>query len=234
MQAITYLYFLFLSTSFSATACQSSLLKGAWILEHPNETQVLIFADDYFTSTSFDPKNKRFLQTKGGPYTLSGNLLTVQYEFSTNDSGQINKKIAFKAKIEGSELTTDVTGSTLVFKQADNGSSGLYGLWKITDRKHDGKLVPIHQQGTRKTIKILTSTRFQWAAIDPGTKKFMGTGGGTYSFQNGSYVENIEFFSRDNARTGQSLTFDGRLENGAWHHSGKSSTNEPIYEIWKR
>ena len=95
-------------------------------------------------------------------------------------------------------------------------------------------MVPIHQSGTRKTIKILSSTRFQWAAIDPGTKQFMGTGGGTYSFENGKYTENIEFFSRDSSRVGQSLTFDGKLENGEWHHSGFSSRGDAIYEVWSR
>ena len=93
-------------------------------------------------------------------------------------------------------------------------------------------LVSIHQSGPRKTLKILTGTRFQWFAINPGTKEFSGTGGGTYTFVNGQYTENILFFSRDNSRTGAQLTFDGKLENGQWHHSGLSSKGDKIYEVW--
>ena len=98
----------------------------------------------------------------------------------------------------------------------------------------EGIVVPIHRTGTRKTLKILSDTRFQWAAIDPGAKEFFGTGGGTYQFANGKYSEHIEFFSKDSDRVGSSLTFDGRLENGEWHHSGFSSKGDKIYEIWSR
>jgi hypothetical protein len=98
----------------------------------------------------------------------------------------------------------------------------------------ESKVVPIHRTGTRKTLKILSGTRFQWAAIDPGTKEFFGTGGGTYQFANGKYMEHIEFFSKDNNRIGATLAFDGKLENGDWHHSGLSSKGEKIYEIWSR
>jgi hypothetical protein len=62
----------------------------------------------------------------------------------------------------------------------------------------------------------------------------MGTGGGTYTFANGKYTEHIEFFSRDSSRVGAALTFDGKLENGDWHHSGLSSKGDPIYEVWSR
>ena len=39
----------------------------------------------------------------------------------------------------------------------------------------------------RKTLKVLTGTKFQWAAINAETKEFFGTGGGSYTFVNGKY-----------------------------------------------
>ena len=120
------------------------------------------------------------------------------------------------------------------YKRLDDGSAPLTGVWHITGQMREGKIVPIHRTGTRKTLKILSGTRFQWAAIDPGTKEFFGTGGGTYQFVNGKYTEHIEFFSRDSNRVGASLSFDGRLENGEWNHSGLSSKGDKIYEIWSR
>ncbi|MDX1470670.1 MAG: hypothetical protein R3213_04170 [Flavobacteriaceae bacterium] len=60
----------------------------------------------------------------------------------------------------------------------------------------------------------------------------MGTGGGTYTTEDGKYTENIEFFSRDNSRVGASLEFDFELVDGDWHHSGFSSKGDPLYEIW--
>ena len=92
----------------------------------------------------------------------------------------------------------------------------------------------IHQTGPRKTLKILSDSRFQWAAINPATKEFFGTGGGSYTFVDGKYTEHIEFFSRDSSRVGASLIFNGQLINGNWHHSGKSSKGDDIYEVWSR
>jgi len=86
----------------------------------------------------------------------------------------------------------------------------------------------------RKTMKILSGTRFQWIAYNTETKKFMGTGGGTYTTKDGKYSENIEFFSRDNSKAGLSLKFDYKLLDGKWHHKGFSSKGDPIHEIWSK
>jgi hypothetical protein len=69
-------------------------------------------------------------------------------------------------------------------------------------------------------------------AFNSETREFSGTGGGTYTAQGGKYVETIAFFSRDNSRVGASLGFDYQVIDGEWHHSGLSSTGQPIFEIW--
>lgn len=209
-------------------------LSGAWQLTNAGEDQVLIFADGYFTQTTYNRANKKFIQTRGGAYESDNNDLMVQFEFDTKDTAQIGKTLSYKFSVKEGQFSANINGREETWRRIDSGNTGLYGLWKITARKQDSKLNPIHQTGTRKTIKILSSTRFQWAAIDPGTKQFMGTGGGIYTFKEGKYTEHIEFFSRDNSRVGGSLTFDGKLENGDWHHSGLSSRGEPIYEVWSR
>src|SRR5690606_22211081 len=98
----------------------------------------------------------------------------------------------------------------------------------------DGKLTEIHQKGERKTLKLLVGGHFQWIAFDPSIKGFYGTGGGIYKFENGKYIETIQFFSRDNSRVGASLSFDGEIKNGDWYHSGLSSKGDPIHEIWRK
>ncbi|MEL7147197.1 MAG: membrane or secreted protein, partial [Bacteroidota bacterium] len=84
----------------------------------------------------------------------------------------------------------------------------------------------------RKTMKILSGTRFQWIAYNTETREFKGTGGGTYTTENGRYTENIEFFSKDDSKAGISLQFDFEIVDGDWHHSGLSSKGTPIHEIW--
>jgi hypothetical protein len=97
----------------------------------------------------------------------------------------------------------------------------------------DGKMSAM-TPGARRTMKILSGTRFQWIAYNVETKEISGTGGGTYTTKDGKYTEHIEFFSRDNSRVGQSLVFDYSLENGAWRHKGLSSRGEPIDEVWTK
>lgn len=209
-------------------------LTGAWQRNAGGVEQVLLFMDGYVSHTSYDKAARRFVQTRGGTYTLTNGRLTVTYEFDTQNPSAIGQNVPYTAAVQKGQLETNLTGAAESWKRIDDGQAPLSGVWKISARRQGGELQSIHQRGTRKTVKILTGTRFQWAAIDPGTRQFMGTGGGTYTFAGGKYTERIEFFSRDSSRVGSSLSFDGRLENGDWHHSGLSSRGEAIYEVWSR
>lgn len=220
--------------AFRKPVMQTDVLTGAWQTKAGNEQQVLLFQDGYFTHTSFDKEGRRFLRTRGGTYAVNPGKLELRIEFDTKDKEKVGVAETYVYSLKGGQLSTTVSGKEAAWQRIDEGKEGLSGLWEITARKGENGLTPIHRTGTRKTVKILSGTRFQWAAIDPGTKQFMGTGGGTYSFKDGKYTENIEFFSRDSSRVGSSLSFDGKLEAGDWHHSGLSSRGEPIYEVWSR
>jgi hypothetical protein len=113
-----------------------------------------------------------------------------------------------------------------------NSPGKLAGAWLITGRYKNGEVSKI-TPGVRRTMKILSGTRFQWIAYNVETKEFFGTGGGKYTTVQGKYTETIEFFSRDQSRVGMSLGFDYSLTpEGDWRHSGKSSKGDPIDEIW--
>ena len=209
-------------------------LTGAWLYKRGNEEQLVLFVDGYYTHTVYSKDEKNFIETSGGAYTIKGNQLQVTIEFNTVDNEQTGQSITCSFVLTGDELTLDTEGNKVSYKKIDDGSAPLTGAWHITSQMREGQLVPIHRTGTRKTLKILSGTRFQWVAIDTGTKEFFGTGGGVYEFINGKYTEQIEFFSRDGSRVGASLSFQGELKNGEWHHSGLSSKGETIYEIWSR
>ena len=231
---ITVILIFVASSGFSKERVVADQLTGAWLHQSGNEEQLLLFADGYNTHTAYSKTGKKFIETRGGPYQINGSKLTVSYEFDTRDKERTGQSLVSEFSVKNDQLTIDANGKKLIYKRIDDGSAPLTGVWQITSRMQDGKVVPIHRTGTRKTIKILSGSRFQWAAIDPGTKQFSGTGGGTYEFTNGKYTEHIEFFSRDSSRVGASLSFDGKLENGDWHHSGLSSRGDKIYEIWSR
>jgi hypothetical protein len=209
-------------------------ITGAWQIKEADQEQVLIFKDGFFFHTAYNKGEKRFIFSRGGTYTQNSGALSCEISFNSTNNEEVGKQLSAKYSITGNIVKLSINGETQSWSRLDNGSAPLAGVWRITSRMQDGKLTPILQTGARQTYKILTGTRFQWAAIDPDKKEFSGTGGGTYTFINGKYTEVIEFFSRDSSRVGASLSFDDKLENGEWHHNGRSSKGDPIYEIWSR
>ena len=210
-------------------------IDGAWRLSGNGTVEVTtIIADNYFMQTTFDKTNKLFVNTLGGTITAGNDgKLHVTIEFNTEDSSMVGQSHVLDYKLDNNVLTIQIDGSDKTWNRIDDGKGGLSGNWRITEREQNGKMNAM-RPGPRKTLKILSGTRFQWAAINTETKEFFGTGGGTYTFNNGKYTENIEFFSRDSSRVGASLSFDGKVEDKKWHHSGKSSKGDPIAEIWTR
>ena len=208
-------------------------LAGAWHLQHATTEKVLIFQDGYFSHTVFDKANKKFISAYGGIYKTEGKGLKLQIEFDTRNKEDVGKEKKFSQVITDQQLLTDISGKEQPWKRIDEGKDNLAGVWRITGRMVDGKVNQM-QRGDRKTLKLLSATRFQWMAINPATKEFFGTGGGTYTFTNGKYTENIEFFSRDSTRVGASLTFDGNVKDEVWNHSGKSSKGDPLNELWTK
>lgn len=216
---------------------QSQSLNGAWEAEMTHEGQalrnVVIITDGYQVATFYDAKTGAFMSTNGGSWSLDGNTMTETVEFDTETSSRVGTTSSFEIDFDDNELR--IEDVDFVWKRIDDGSPGdLNGAWLISGRKRNGEMRQMDTERPRKTMKILSGTRFQWIAYNTETKDFMGTGGGTYATVDGKYTENIEFFSRDDSRVGASLQFDYELKDGDWHHSGLSSKGQPIYEIWSK
>ncbi len=211
----------------------SPALTGAWHLQQGTVEEVLVFEDGYFSHSIFDKGNKKFIGTYGGIYKTTGRELHIKIEFDSRVEENIGTDKKYSHAISNDKLTADINGQSQVWARLDGGNDKLAGVWRITGRMVGGKMNEM-KRGDRKTLKLLSSTRFQWMAINPATKEFFGTGGGTYTFADGKYTEHIEFFSRDNSRVGASLSFDGKVKDGVWNHSGKSSKGDPIDEVWTK
>jgi len=230
---ISTLLLVFLFGSLSITA-QSII--GAWERDYTSENgdtlkTTIIFTEEHQVSTTYEAKTGSFISTTGGGYTLSGNTFNEIVEFDTENAERVGTEIAHKVALNDKMMTFTGTGEQ--FTRIDDGTLGkLQGAWLMSGRVVDGKKQQRATDGPRKTMKILSGTRFQWIAYNTETKQFMGTGGGTYTTIDGVYVENIGFFSRDNSRVGASLDFKFELKEGDWHHSGLSSKGDPINEIW--
>ena len=232
MKRFTFL-FVFTFISFFIKA-QSPI--GAWETNYTAENgdrikRVAIYADGYHTITTYNTTTGKFINTKGGSWKLDGNTMTQKTEFNTENSEVVGSESSFKVSISDDKL--ELKGDGLIFNRIDNGEPGaLQGAWLMSGRVRDGETQMRDIDRPRKTMKILSGTRFQWIAYNTETKQFMGTGGGTYTTENGEYVETIEFFSKDDSKVGLSLTFNFELIDGDWHHKGFSSKGDPLHEIW--
>ncbi len=202
-------------------------LKGAYGYSERGMKMVLLFEDGYFMQSVY--QDKQFVGTWGGTFDLKKDSIQFNIEFHTRESKKVGNALTVPLQLKSNSLIIDKNE----MQKIDDGNGALAGNWRITGRKQNDKMGEI-QRGPRKTLKLLTGTRFQWAAINTETKEFFGTGGGTYTFTNGKYTENIEFFSRDSSRVGASLSFNGEVKGDQWIHSGLSSKGDPIYEIWSR
>lgn len=212
-------------------------LTGAWEWREGNEIRTAIFTPGHYAVTAYDLAGKKFIDTRGGSWQINGKNLVLKEEFNTAEKEQVGKESRVPFTVKGKTLSVSLShtdGKPRQWTQLDAGGPGkLAGAWLITGRVVDDGMQKI-TPGARRTMKILSGTRFQWIAYNTDTKEFFGAGGGTYSTENGKYTENIQFFSRDNSRVGQSLEFDFSLEDGNWRHKGLSSKGDPIDEVWTK
>ncbi len=221
------LLFSILTLSSASQNLAKDELLGAWQFQGKDITHQMTWTDGYFVVTTYN--EDQFIGTYGGAWNLNNDWLVMTIEFHTETPDQVGKIWNRKLEIkDDGELVYDDKS----WRRTDNGQPGnLQGAWHITGRMRNGEMRE-RQPGPRITMKILSGTRFQWIAYNTETAEFFGTGGGTYTSVDGEYIENIEFFSRDQSRVGASLSFSFELKEGKWHHSGKSSKGADIYEVW--
>ena len=215
-------------------------LEGGWetTFEEPGGRVAklsMIISENHLAMTSYYADTGEFIATLGGSWRADWDNFSITYEFDSANPGQVGSAATMPYELSGSFL---IFNGDRFWTRVDKGIEGeVAGAWQITGRAKEGEIQDLSDRidGPRKTMKILSGTRFQWVAFDTKEKTFLGTGGGTYTTdENGVYVENIEFFSRDDSRVGQALYFKFALENGKWVHKGNSSKGDPIHEIWSR
>src|SRR5690606_13138467 len=206
-----------------AVAVNAQDLEGSWKLTEKNgepvvkEEYIKIYQDGYFAYGAKSIEGNKFLGTVGGEYSLNGNQYTEALDFNTFSPDEVGTKKSYNLNIQGNKIIISQPGGQRaleVWEKVSDSKDALTGNWVITGRKVDDKMSTM-TPGARRTVKILGGGRFQWIAFNSETKEFSGTGGGTYSAENGIYKENITFFSRDDSRVGATLQFNFEVRTGS-------------------
>ncbi|WP_304517500.1 hypothetical protein [Cecembia rubra] len=228
---------------FLAGMIYAQTLEGAWKMTYKDGKEITdkeyikIYQDGYFAFGAKEIGSNKFLGAGGGEFSTDGNTYRETLDFFTMNSEKVGTTTNYSLDKKDNRviISAQVDGKTLVeiWEKIGDRKDDLTANWVFTGRKAEGE-IRRSTPGARRTVKVLSGGRFQWIAFNSETKEFMGTGGGTYTAENGKYTENITFFSRDDSRVGASLSFDFEVINGEWHHSGMSSTGNPIYEVWSK
>ncbi len=220
---------------FGCTAIMNAQIQaGVYISDTDNMRRELKIDDGYMVYSEYRQSPPKFIRTLGGFLRVeeaAGKRLVVLLEFNSNYEKDSLRMLSIPMEIDGKNLVLDWT-SKMTFEPLEKKEQDLDGAWLFATRGPDEGQERRGEENPRKTLKFLQDDRFQWIAYNTDTFEFFGTGGGSFSSEDGKYTEIIDFFSRDDSRVGATLDFDYEIKDGDWHHTGQNSKGEPLYEIW--
>ncbi len=196
-------------------------------------TYELKLSDNYFILSTYKSSPAEFLQTIGGFYEAENGTISVDLEFNSDYTKDSISTVEILYKLSDDLLIFNLSDN-IVFRAQESFEQDLDGAWLFATRGPDTGQDRRGEESARKTLKFLMGGRFQWIAYHTETMKFSGTGGGSFTSENGKYVESIDFFSRDNSRVGAELGFDYEVKGDDWHHTGLNSKGKAMYEIWAK
>ncbi len=236
--------FIFLLLSFIITCTSyAQILNGAWRLVEENgepvkHEAIKLFSNSYFTYAAYHKNTGEFIEAKGGTYTLNNLSYKEHLEIDSNEPQHSGQTVAYKNTLEGNKLTLlDLaTGDTQVWQRFDEGDNyQMTYCWRIHKKKDEGDTDwRTIEYRPRKTLKMITNKRYQVLALNSETGQFVGSSGGAWSSEGDTYVEHVEFFSKDQSNVGRSLKFNRSFEDGLWFHTGKTTKGEEMMEYWHR
>ncbi|MFC4096093.1 hypothetical protein [Euzebyella saccharophila] len=223
----------FLISLFVVPNTYSQITNGVYFANSKEEKHEVKIDGDYLTWTVYEEDPANFIKTVGGFYTVETGKLLVNLEFNSGYNDDNKKQLAYPIDISIGQISISVP-EKLIFNKSEKNTQELDGKWLFATRGPDTGQERRGDDNPRKTLKFLMDGRFQWIAYNTETFKFHGTGGGSFTSNSGEYKEEIEYFSRDNTRVGATLKFNYELKGNDWHHTGKNSKGEPMYEIWSK
>jgi len=221
----------------------AQILNGAWRLLEQNDQPVKheaikLYSNSYFTYSEYDKDTGQFIRAKGGRYTLNNLSYKEHLEIDSNDPLYSGTTMEYVVSLSGSEMTvTNLnTGDQQKWQKFDDADNYQMAFcWRIHKKKdkanEDWRTITY---APRKTLKLLTNNRYQVLALNSTTGQFVGSSGGTWSSDGDTYVEHIEFFSKDQSNVGKSLKFQRTFEDGLWLHTGKTTKHDLMMEKWQR
>ena len=93
----------------------------------------------------------------------------------------------------------------------------IQGSWTLVKYRYGNDQVLQNVPEFMVYVKNITDTHFSWCSFSPEDGNVIGTGGGTYEFKNGKYVEKTEYwFPSGTDIPGTQTAFDYKLKGNSW------------------
>ncbi len=235
-------FFAFITMFFSIST-YAQHLNGAWRLIEEDGNQVTnetikLYSNSYFTYATYDKTTGNFIEAGGGTYFFEVFSYTETIEIDSNEPKHSGTRKSYKAILEDDVLTlTNLkTGKFERWEKFDEATDyEMVTCWRIHEKRDEGdENWRRIEYAPRKTLKMITNNRYQVLALNSETGQFVGSSGGTWTKDNKTYTENIEFFSKNQNNVGRSLKFNRKMDNGLWHHTGSQSDGLVMMEKWMR
>lgn len=221
----------------------AQILNGAWRLVEKNNQPVeneaiKLFSNTYFTYAAYDKATGEFTEASGGTYSLNKLSYKEYLDIDSNEPEHSGQTVEYLNVLEEDQLilTNLKTGAKekwVRFDKADNYQMAF--CWRIHKKKDQGdtgwRTIAYRP---RKTLKMLTNSRYQVLALNSETGQFVGSSGGRWTGEDDTYIEHVEFFSKDQTNVGRSLEFKRAFVEGLWLHTGKTTKGEDMMEKWHR
>ncbi|MCC5919605.1 MAG: hypothetical protein LAT68_05125 [Cyclobacteriaceae bacterium] len=219
---------------------KESGLEGAWeLIERDGEPvdykMIRMYSKGYFTFAAFR-EDDEFIKAGGGTYQLKRRNYIENYEIHSENhrtTGQ-SYQYSLERNADVMTLTLKSSGDRVVekWRKIDGAAHEMAQCYRIHKRVTEDNEWFTVEYAPRKTLKILTDSRYQILALNSKTGEFWGSSGGTWGRKDDRYTENIEFFSKRENEVGRSLSFDIKWTPKEWHHKGTATDGDDLEEIW--
>jgi hypothetical protein len=109
----------------------------------------------------------------------------------------------------------------------DQARSKMEGTWEL-----------IHQDDNARQVKVINQDHFIWVTYDRESKQSLANAGGRYTFEDGTYKEQVEFgrFGTDELQkvVGKEQTFKVEFDGDTLTQTGTLTNGQPLREVWTR
>jgi hypothetical protein len=229
--------FVFLLLSIFSVQSFGQKFEGGWVRYHTEELEdvktVMIVADNYLVATTYTLKG-RYIGLSIQKWTQNDLIIDLEIVFDSDFPESTGERKQIELEFWADRMTFKGS-STRIWTRIDEVSTKeLPGTWQIKQRTVGGVPEVMDPNSTRKTLKMLSDTRFQWVEYDTQKGELYGTAAGTYTAIDGKYIENVEMYSRDISKVGVSSGFDYVQVNGEWSYSGQSVEGTEIREVLRK